>query len=203
VTENPRQAYFDGIADQWDGWEDLDALSNRLASGLEELGIGADETVLDIGCGTGNLTRALLRRLSSAGRVVAVDLSPRMLEVARKKVTDPRVEWHAADAQQLPIGDESSDRVICCSVWPHFDHPEQVALELGRVLRPEGSLHVWHLGARARINAIHAGAGHAIRQDRLPPANETARLLSGSGFQLRVALENEERYLVTAVKPAP
>jgi len=201
MTLNPRTAFFDGIADQWDGWEDLDTLERNLATSLEELGVGADERVLDVGCGTGNLTRALLERLSPAGRIFAVDLSPRMLELARRKITDPRVSWHAADAGHLPLGDAACDRILCCSVWPHFDDRAAVAAELGRVLAPGGLLHVWHLIPREKVNAIHAGAGEAVRGDVLPPAAQTAALLAAAGFRIVTASEAGGRYLVTATKP--
>ena len=202
MTSNPRAAFFDGIADKWDGWEDLAAMERKFATGLAELGVGADETVLDVGCGTGNLTRALLARLSSAGSVVAVDISPRMLEVARTKVSDPRVTWHAQDARRLPLGDASCDRVICYSVWPHFEDRTAVATELARVLKPGGSLHVWHLIPRQRVNEIHAGAGEAVREDVLAPADETAALLTAVGFRSVTATEAGATYLVTAVTPA-
>ncbi|HOU89680.1 MAG TPA: class I SAM-dependent methyltransferase [Polyangiaceae bacterium] len=201
MTLNPRTAFFDGIADQWDGWEDLTALERKLTAGLQELGVEADEWVLDVGCGTGNLTRALLARLSPAGRVFAVDLSPRMLELAQRKIADPRVSWHAADARRLPLGDAACDRVLCCSVWPHFDDCAAVAVELGRVLAPGGLLHVWHLIPREKVNAIHAGAGEAVRGDVLPPAAQTAALLGAAGFRIVTASEADDRYLVTAMKP--
>jgi ubiquinone/menaquinone biosynthesis C-methylase UbiE len=196
VNANPKAAYFDEIADQWDGWEDPGALSLKLDAGLEQLGVGADESVLDVGCGTGNLTRALLSRLSAGGRVVAVDISSRMIDVARAKVPDPRVTWHVADAQRLPLADGSCDRVICCSVWPHFDDREAVAAELGRVMRSGGFLHVWHLIPRARVNEIHASAGEAVRR-------ETARLLGTAGFEVLSAVETSDRYLVTVTRRAP
>ncbi len=201
MIPNPRTAFFDGIADQWDGWDDLAALERKLAASLEELGVGMDERVLDLGCGTGNLTRALLARLSPAGRVFAVDISPRMLEVARRKIADPRVTWHAADARRLPLGDAACDRILCCSVWPHLDDRAAVTAELGRVLAPGGALHVWHLIPRERVNAIHAGAGEAVRGDVLPPAEQTAAQLAGTGFRVVTASEAGDRYLVTAVKP--
>ena len=198
---NPRTAFFDGIAEKWDGWEDLDSLAKKLGDGLEELGVAPSETVLDVGCGTGNLTRALLGRLSAAGRVVAIDISPRMLEVARAKVADTRVAWHVADARRLPLADALCDRVICYSVWPHFEERDGVARELGRVLRPGGHLHVWHLIGRARLNEIHASAGEAVRSDVLPPAEETAGVLGYSGFEVSVVDEQEGKYLVTGRKP--
>ena len=201
MTVNHRTDFFDTIADKWDGWEDLPALEKKLADGLGEFGVRADERVVDIGCGTGNLTRALLSRLSPKGKIVAVDISPRMIEVAKRKVSDPRVSWHPTDARRLPIDDAGCDRVFCYSVWPHFDDRAAVAAELGRVLTPGGLLHVWHLIPRERINEIHAGAGEAVRGDVLPPAEETAELLAAAGFRIVTASESDGRYLVTAVKP--
>jgi ubiquinone/menaquinone biosynthesis C-methylase UbiE len=202
MSSNPRVAFFDGIADKWDGWEDLPVLERRLAQGLEELGVEAAETVLDVGCGTGNLTRALLARLSAAGRVHAIDLSTRMIEVARAKIADARVTWHVADARHVPLAGATCDRILCYSVWPHFADRVAVAAELGRVLKPRGHLHIWHLAARQRINEIHASAGEAVRQDLLPPATDTAQLLAGAGLEVSTVIDAGDRYLVTAMKAA-
>jgi ubiquinone/menaquinone biosynthesis C-methylase UbiE len=201
MAENPRAAYFDAISGKWDGWQDLSRLERDLGTGLEEMGVGPDETVLDVGCGTGNLSRALLARLSGEGRVLGVDISPGMIELARRKVADARAAFRLADASRLPFPDASCDRAVCFSVWPHIEGKEGAARELLRVLRPGGRLHVWHLGSRARVNEIHAGAGEAVRQDLLPPVRDTAALLSGAGFTIEDACEDDSRYLVTAVRP--
>lgn len=202
MSVNPKVAFFDGIAERWDGWEDLELLATRLDAGLATLGVEPGESVVDVGCGTGNLTLALLRRLSPAGRVLAVDLAPAMIAVARRKVSDPRVTWHVGDALRLPLADGAADRVLCCSVWPHFDDPAATAAELRRALRPGGTLDVWHPLPRARVNAIHADAGEAVRRDVLPPAEETARLLAGLGFRVARTIDDATQYLVSAARSA-
>ncbi|MFH1434166.1 MAG: methyltransferase domain-containing protein [Pseudomonadota bacterium] len=203
MTIDEKRAYFDGIADRWDGWEDLDEVHGKLASGLAGMGVRPGETVADVGCGTGNLTRTLLGRLSSAGRVVAADLSSRMLQIAKSKNRDPRVEWVGADAHHLPIQDGCVDRVICYSVWPHFDRPAAVALELLRALKPGSMLHVWHLASRQEINAIHASAGEAVRGDVLVEGAGLGRLLEEQGFIVTRVIDNRQHYMVSAVKPGP
>jgi ubiquinone/menaquinone biosynthesis C-methylase UbiE len=198
--DNPRREYFDSIAEEWDGWMDLDRVNAELARGLDAFCIDQNETVLDIGCGTGNLTRALLGRLSDQGRVLAVDISPRMIKLARRKNADVRVSWLVADAARLSLPSATADRVICFSVWPHFPDPAGVARELHRVMVPGGRLHVWHIDSRETINRIHAGAGESVRGDILCPAAELTRLLQATGFSPETEVDDDNQYLVSSRK---
>ena len=196
-----KAAYFDRIADKWDSFDNLETLSTKLGNGLQNFGLLPNESVLDVGCGTGNLTRAILAILGPEGRVHAVDVSARMCELAQAKITDPRVTWYCADASHMPLTECSCDRAICFSVWPHFNDKLLVALELARVLRHGGCLHIWHLIGRRRINDLHAAAGGAIANDILHAVEETAGLLRKAELRIAVARESDDDYLVTATKP--
>jgi ubiquinone/menaquinone biosynthesis C-methylase UbiE len=195
-----KQLFFDGISDKWDGWEDIPGLTDKLHTGFLKMGITAEETVMDVGCGTGNLTATLLPLLGTKGRVVAVDISGAMLSLAKEKVRDNRATWHQADAANIPEPNGAIDRVICCSVWPHFDDVDGTVMEFKRLLRQDGMLHVWHLTSKETVNQIHADAGEAVRGDILCPAAETADRLKNHGFDVLEVIDDDCQYLVSARK---
>ncbi|MEU4622613.1 class I SAM-dependent methyltransferase [Actinoplanes sp. NPDC023801] len=90
--------------------------------------------VLDLGAGTGRLTRQLrARRLD----VVAVDPSPAMLAELRR--TRPEVPAHQGDAHRIPLPDASADVVIVAEAWC-WEEPDRAVTEIARVLSPGGRL---------------------------------------------------------------
>lgn len=99
---------------------------------------------LEVGCGTGALTSAILARAEPA-RLVAVEPSDAFLQTARTAIEDPRVTFLQGDAQDLPQEDGSTD-VVTSGLVLNFvpDRPRALA-EMRRVLRPGGRLgfYVW------------------------------------------------------------
>ncbi len=181
MRDDPRRAFFDSISTSWDEHEDIEVQTRRLTEALTKVGLSPSERVLDLGSGTGNLTRLLASMLGPEGMVVGADFSMGMLGVARDKL-GPDQALVAADAHWLPFRDASFDRVVCFAVWPHFEYPEDVADELCRVLVPGGSLHVWHMTPREELDRIHREAHPSVARDMLPRGDDLARLLSEHGF---------------------
>jgi SAM-dependent methyltransferase len=114
----------------------------QLDSLFEQTGtvVGADETVVDVGCGVGRLTRVLAGR---AAHVHAIDVSAEMLGRARELGADlDNVTWHHGDGTSLqPIPDGSVDGVVSHVVFQHIPDPEITlgyVRDMGRVLRPGG-----------------------------------------------------------------
>jgi len=107
---------------------------------VEDLGLGPDAAVLDLGAGTGKLTRALVPRFA---RVVAVEPDGAMREVLEEVV--PAVESLAGSAEAIPLGDDEVDAVFSGEAFHWFATPEALA-EIARVLRPHGGLAIfWNI----------------------------------------------------------
>jgi SAM-dependent methyltransferase len=108
-------------------------------------GLGTAQLVVDLACGTGVTTEAILARLPTTGRVIAVDGSAAMLDVARDEVVEPRVRWVHARAEDLAGHlDEPADVVLCNSAFWQTDMPA-AAEAVRRSLRPGGRF-VFNIG---------------------------------------------------------
>jgi uncharacterized protein (DUF1330 family)/SAM-dependent methyltransferase len=102
--------------------------------------IGPGQSVLDVACGTGVLALAALERAGPGGKVVGLDRSPDMLEVARRK--SARVDWREGIAESLPFPDASFDAAVSQFGLMFFDDRSAALREMMRVLRPAGRLAV-------------------------------------------------------------
>lgn len=114
---------------------------------LQWLAPRPQDVVVEIGCGTGRVTRPLSRR---SGEVWALDHSFDSLQVAREKVADERVRFVQADAAYLPLRDGSADRALSCQMLEHLPSAglrERAVAEAARVLKPGGAFVLsayWH-----------------------------------------------------------
>ncbi|OLT13513.1 hypothetical protein BJF78_22070 [Pseudonocardia sp. CNS-139] len=127
---------FDAVADRYDEDEHHGTIAELLVAGLPR---GPHDLVVDVATGTGTVAFAALRALDGT-RVLAVDVSPRMLDRARAKAVaadpDGRVEWRVGDALPLPLPDGAADVVLCGSAL-HFLGPAALP-DWRRVLRAGG-----------------------------------------------------------------
>ncbi len=96
--------------------------------------------VLDIGCGTGEFERSVLSEHPEQ-RMVGVDISTKMLELARQKCQAyPNVTFLVASASALPFPEHTFDAVVSASALHYFDCPDTSLAEVRRVLKPGGSV---------------------------------------------------------------
>jgi SAM-dependent methyltransferase len=119
---------------------------------LDLLPVASDATVLDLGAGTGKLTRVLAARYA---QVVSVEPLDGMRGILERVVPD--VEAMPGSAEQIPLDDASVDAVFAAQAFHWFDHDRAIP-EIARVLRPGGTVAlVWNGPDESRPNPLPAG----------------------------------------------
>lgn len=94
--------------------------------------------LLDCGCGTGPMI-SLLHDKDSSRHYVGLDITPKMIEVAKSKNLK-ETEWIVGDCEALPFENESFDVIICTNSFHHYPNPQKFFDNVKRVLRPGGRL---------------------------------------------------------------
>jgi len=114
---------------------------------LQLLGVAPGERVLDVGCGSGVVTRALAELVGPRGAVVGMDSSPALLDVAREYANEDgiadRIEWRVGDCRQMPFEGGSFDAVIAATVLAHVPDAERALAEMVRVTKFGGRVGVF------------------------------------------------------------
>ncbi len=169
--------------------EGLYAVGARLADTVE---VGPGQRVLDVACGTGNTA---IPAAQAGGQVTGLDLTPELLQVARRRADEAGVEvaLQEGDAEQLPFGEGSFDVVVSSFGCEFAPRHEVIADELTRVLRPGGRLGLvtWTpegaMGDFFRTAAPHMPPQPAFVDPPLAMGQEdyVRQLFEGTGVTLR------------------
>ena len=198
-----QSTFFDSQADA--SWA-ADPYGLEEAPKLERLarhcGSLAGCTVLEPGCGTGRLTHWLAHAVGPTGIVHACDISRLMVHRALERtrgLSQVRVS-HAA-MENLDLGKNSMDLVVCHQVFPHFKDKSGALAYVANVLRPGGVLFIVHFECSRIINDVHRKAGTVVSEGLLPVRGQMVEMLNAAGLQ--VAFYSDDAQLGFLLKACP
>jgi ubiquinone/menaquinone biosynthesis C-methylase UbiE len=140
-------------------------------------GIQPGMTVLEIGPGTGTYTVAAARQAGEEGKVVAIDIEPKMVDRVRKKIEQEglmNMEAQVADAHDIPYEDGTFDVIYMITVMGEIPSPERALREFHRVLSPTGTVAFSEL----------------FPDPDYPRASTLIRWATGAGFALQKKIGN-------------
>ena len=168
---NAVATYFDERADSWFKMEECTKSPVQPAVAIMA-GVGKGSRVLDLGCGLG-VMMPVYRDLGVM-RVVGVDASERMIQLARERwADDPWAEFIAADAAELDL-DEQFDAVVIYNAYPHFMNRSALVSTCHRLLVDGGRFVVAHGAGKDCINSHHEAVAAGVSLGLVSAREESA-----------------------------
>ncbi|MFC9278511.1 class I SAM-dependent methyltransferase [Streptomyces collinus] len=189
------QEFFSARAADWDDRFPDDGPA--YAAAVADLNLRPGDRVLDAGCGTGRALPPLRAAVGPSGVVAGADLTPAMLEAATRAGRHRDGGLLLADVAALPLRSDSLDAVFAAGLIAHLPRPDENLRELARVVRPGGTLALFHPIGRA---ALAARQGRRITPDDLRAEGHLGPLLARSGWRMTSYVDEDARFLALAVR---
>jgi len=157
--------------------------------------------VIEPGCGTGRLTTILADQVGPTGFVLALDISPKMIEAARPGIAlHDNVSLTCAAIEDCPLDPEGFDVVICHNVFPHFDNKLTAVAHMACALKKGGKFIVLHFMNSASINDLHRKTHPSVMTDFLPAETQMREILGAAGLQADLLTDDDSGYLLSATR---
>jgi arsenite methyltransferase len=155
-------------------YDNAQAIARRVVSAFQLptdwLNIPSGGVALDVGSGPGSVTASLARFAGQDGLALGIDISEPMLARAVSAQAGPNVGFLRADAQRLPLRDETVDAVVSIAVLQLIPDPAATLAEIARVLRPGGRLAIM-VPTMGRVTPLLRllpnGGAHIFGEDEL------------------------------------
>lgn len=182
--------FFDRRAPDWDLNINIDV--NKIESILDHASIDQGMNILDVACGTGVLFDFYRKR--GVASVTAIDLSPKMAEIAKAKSKDyPEFEVICGDVEEISFG-KKFDGIVVYNSLPHFPDIGGLIKVLSDFLRDNGLLTIAHAGSREKINEHHSGSASYVSQS-LPTMENLAKMFEPY-LKVEFAISDENIYQI-------
>ncbi|GGJ92111.1 hypothetical protein GCM10011583_24450 [Streptomyces camponoticapitis] len=189
------RAFFTPWADRWE--ERFAADTPVYASAVSRMGLRPGQTALDLGCGTGRVLPALRAEVGDRGTVLGVDVTRAMLAAAVREGRGGFAHLLIADCLGLPLPSETVDGIFSAGLLNHVPDPPAALREWARVVRPGGTLLLFHPSGRAERAARHGrplSPGDPLAEANLRP------MLDAAGWRTDCYDDARSYFLTRAVR---
>lgn len=199
--ENENKKIFNNLSKVYNNlWVNDKKEKKRIEKIVDTFGIKKSMKILEAGCGNGEFTPFILKKIGKKGHIHLVDIADKMLLLAKKRLKkNKNIKYLNCCASKIPVNNELFDMIIVFNSFPHFFPKEKFIREFLRVLKKRGSLIIAHNLPRQKINKIHNDANFDMKKNFLPRKKEMFKMLRKQGFVIKKYL-NKEYYFLKAIK---
>lgn len=189
--------FFNSMADKWDSIcchpaEKVNYIMNKI-------GLKSGDKVLDIGSGTGITIPFLEERIGESGKIIALDIAEKMIEISKKKNCYSNIDFAVKDFYEY-FSEELIDCILAYSCYPHFKDKTSFFKKGFSLLKDGGKIVVAHIESRATINNRHIDVKDRLTSDTLPEVDITAEFMKEYGFKVSYLEDNLEYYICIGQK---
>lgn len=131
------KTYFDSTAGDYDNSFDGKFVRSMYQEILNRVKVIPGDSILDLGCGNGNVIALLQSNLTASVRYYGLDISANMIEEAKRRLGE-QVSLQVGDVLHLPYEDQKFDLIICNASFHHYLNPQKAVNEMKRVLKKDG-----------------------------------------------------------------
>jgi len=198
-----KKEFFNQMAEGWDERFYSPEMRERLPQLVSLFQLQKGAKILDVGAGTGGIVPYLLEAIGPEGSIWAIDFAEEMVKIGRKKfLEESRVIFEVASVEDLPYKDRFFDQIICFGAFPHFEEKPKALEEMGRVLKPGGTLVIAHALSSVALRNHHQNCA-PVSKDFLPEEGEMRFFLERAGFRVKRLIDQPRCYLCEGVRKSP
>ena len=185
--------YFNARSENWN--DEIVINDKKINKILDNAHISENMKILDVACRTGVLIPYYLER--NVQSVLGVDISPGMIEIARRSFNDSRISFYVGDAEKSPI-ESDYDGIVIYNAFPHFKDGERIIQYLPEHLKDGGYLTVAHGMSREQTDAHHKGSAKHI-SNGLMEIDELSKIFS-KYLTVTTSISDSEIYQIVGMK---
>jgi len=185
--------FFNNHAAQWDARmiRNEEVIDRILTNAQVDQG----KEILDVACGTGVLIQDYLARKVKS--VTAIDISPEMVKIAKKKFGQDNVQIICGDVE-ITAFDHKFDCIVVYNAFPHFGEQKKLIKILSALLKEGGTLTIAHGMSREQINQHHSGSASKVSLGLI--SEEELASFYEPQLQVIVKISDEKMYQVVGIK---
>lgn len=187
-------SFFEERATNWDSYAFHD--QKMISFLLNKINIKNDDSILDVGCGTGAISFNLSKLTSN--KVIAIDLSNKMIEIARNKKHDDNLNFICCDFYDHKFN-EKFDKIIIFDAYPHFIELDKFKISLINNLKDNGMFVIMHDLGRGKLQTVHEGRNVSCISRKISDPLTESKFYDDE-FDLLSAFENEDYYFLMMQK---
>jgi len=193
--------YFSGMGHDWDNIVGNDDERIRaIGDVFEMIQLHEGNLVLDVGSGNGVLLPIIESYIGNAGRIIAVDAAPGMIERAIQKHGHyGNITFMVGSVETVELPEKQVDAILCFAVFPHIDDQAAALRRFREIVKPGGALYIFHMSDTRSLNEFHGSLDAPVKGDHMPERHELEPMLIEASFTIEQYIDRTGLNFVKAV----